>query len=246
MNMDMKIDKICRCCLREPKSKMKTMLDPFNNSKTTFLESYTLCSGINLQPETSCKQICNKCENKLKISYEFRELCHKSHQILQDIADDTEIKTEVLSDNDEVNDMEIVFSEGNGKLIHQVFVHDVEQPRPDDVKIEEQPAEEEEKIVVEPDEGSDGGHDDEMGMDYEDEEDDVVVSKVKVELGKVKVDMEEKTRAANQEETESATDSVISSYILEGNFVCEICDAMVNTSRELNEHKKSHLWVIKV
>jgi hypothetical protein len=243
--MDLKVDKICRCCLQERKIRMKTMLEPFNNSKTTFLESYTLCSGIVLQPETSCIHICGKCEKNLKISYEFRELCHKSHQILQDIAD-SEIKTEVLSDNEEINDMEIVFSEGNGKLIHQVFVHDVEQPRPDDVKIEEQPAEEEEKIVVEPDEGSDGGHDDEMGMDYEDEEDDVVVSKVKVELGKVKVDMEEKTRAANQEETESATDSVISSYILEGNFVCEICDAMVNTSRELNEHKKSHLWVIKV
>jgi Zinc finger, C2H2 type len=36
--------------------------------------------------------------------------------------------------------------------------------------------------------------------------------------------------------------NTLNHYLLEGNFICEICDEMFDTSQDLNSHKKGHVW----
>jgi uncharacterized protein YbaR (Trm112 family) len=36
--------------------------------------------------------------------------------------------------------------------------------------------------------------------------------------------------------------NTLNHYLLEGNFICEICDEMFDSSQDLNAHKKGHVW----
>jgi hypothetical protein len=129
MNSDNKFDKICLCCLTE-EGQMKNIQNELPASvlllKIQLAEGYQLCTGISLDTigePTDKKMICHQCEEKLKSSIEFRELCQASYQTLKekkaDIIPDLclDVKHEVLSDDEH----EIVV-EKNSSLFTEVYV----------------------------------------------------------------------------------------------------------------------------
>jgi hypothetical protein len=134
--MDIKTDNICRCCLQE-KNALKNMgqiiLVNSKQTKITLFEGYKICSGIELISQASHKDICQKCEDFLKISFEFRQLCRDSNDTLQERSGMiNDVKTETLSDIENNEHESIVYSEykpprskaGKHKQMyqHQVFV----------------------------------------------------------------------------------------------------------------------------
>jgi hypothetical protein len=133
--MDIKTDNCCRCCLQE-KSALKNMgqIVLVNSKQTniTLFEGYKICSGIELISQASYTDICQKCENFLKISFEFRQLCRDSNDTLQErsgMIDD--VKTETLSDIEDNEQESIVYSvykaprSKAGKHNKQMFQHQV-------------------------------------------------------------------------------------------------------------------------
>jgi Zinc-finger associated domain (zf-AD) len=87
MKSDVKYEKACRCCLAEHGHMKNLIEDTFqvtNGESITLLEGFTKCSGINPEADKTHTNVCNSCENKLIISYEFREQCQTSNRILEE------------------------------------------------------------------------------------------------------------------------------------------------------------------
>jgi transcription elongation factor Elf1 len=102
-----KFQNICFCCLTEEGQFKNMMKEAFTVAKikVQFVEGYTVCSGI--APEDGAvKNICLDCEDKLKQSYEFRELCRTSYKTLKEHQSEVpasyylDVKHEVDSDDD--------------------------------------------------------------------------------------------------------------------------------------------------
>jgi hypothetical protein len=120
----MEINKICRCCLSE-NGRMKNMLEEYfqfpKRHKIHLIDGYSTCTGIEQNIDQSSSNICEPCETKLTISYEFREQCRISNQAL--LKDDLlpVVKLETLSDEDP----NIVYNDStsqHSQHFNQVFV----------------------------------------------------------------------------------------------------------------------------
>jgi KRAB domain-containing zinc finger protein len=99
-----KLANICFCCLTENGQFKNMTEEAFISSqiKVQFVEGYTICSGIS--PSTDDEptiNICCTCEYKLKLSYEFRELCRTSYKTLTDRTAVVDVKREVVSDSED-------------------------------------------------------------------------------------------------------------------------------------------------
>jgi KRAB domain-containing zinc finger protein len=91
-----KFREICLCCLTE-EGQFKNMLEEAFPA-INYLAGYTTCSGISPDIE-STKNICSTCEDKLRLSYEFRELCRTSYKTFleKNPVDSSEnVKDEIL------------------------------------------------------------------------------------------------------------------------------------------------------
>jgi hypothetical protein len=127
METSNRINKICRCCLSE-NGRMKNMLEEYfklsKRRKIHLIDGYSTCTGIEQNIDQSSSDICEPCETKLTISYEFREQCQTSNQaFLKRLEDEllTVVKLETLSDEDP----DIVYNDSASQQSHhfnQVFV----------------------------------------------------------------------------------------------------------------------------
>jgi hypothetical protein len=246
METEVKLDSICRCCLQQNsdlKNMLKEMFIPKNESKITLLEGYTICSGLELKSENNYKSICSKCEENLKISFGFRQLCRDSNEILLDRAD---VKTEVLSDTEDNGQDNFVYSEHHEKsnksqtYRHQVFVkaaaNEIISIPTINIKSEEKSSKpevtkdpesigvaiilkEELQEMVKMDESDDDTHQD---PDLDDDD-----------------DVKDRKNAVVAEQS---GDENLDTFLLEGNYACPLCQLVLNNFREFKSHRKTHLW----
>jgi Zinc-finger associated domain (zf-AD)/Zinc-finger of C2H2 type len=106
MNVENKVDNICRCCLVE-EDNMKNMLIEMlvGPERVNFIEAYRICAGLKDLDEDIAmyKQVCATCEYKLKVSYDFRELCQSSAKTLKERSQYqmADVKMEALSDGED-------------------------------------------------------------------------------------------------------------------------------------------------
>jgi hypothetical protein len=102
-------NQICYCCLAETlDDDMKNMLkDKFDrcNFKLKLTDAYQTCSGINIDDDAFSQLfICRACETKLQASFQFRELCHNSHETMKgrlesalvDVKEEYESEQEII------------------------------------------------------------------------------------------------------------------------------------------------------
>jgi hypothetical protein len=161
---DIKLDIICRCCLTEEGSMKNMQKETFESGKkhkVRLLDGFAKCSGVNLFTELdeSTKNICQSCENKLRSSYDFRELCQTSDEVLRKKLDFiVDVKEEFDSENEE-NEKNIVYEDNQPYKFSQVFVAQKDKVKLLDLKTEAPKDDEEvmdysDGIVAEPDDSS--------------------------------------------------------------------------------------------
>jgi hypothetical protein len=238
---------------------MKNLFASDSASKITLLDRYTAVAGIKLNPATSnCQTICFQCEKKLQSSHEFRELCQKSDKTLQErssIKNESWASTELES---------FVYAEHHTLLqrtraetdifSHQVFVVNAAESSAIpmcDIKSEQISDEESE--------------DKEQGKEVKKLNEGVVIKKepLAVERNTTKTSPQNLVEGVASEEDDDNRD--YDSYdddvdvknetkssrvenpdilLLEGNFVCLVCEIVCDNLRDLRTHRKNHIWDI--
>jgi hypothetical protein len=232
---------------------MKNMLEDelmlSEKRKIELLQIYTACSGVDshhLTKDEPWKNICTVCEKKLVTSYEFREQCQESYRILQERAELLpELKEEILSDNEE-NTQGIIYAavdysdatkpENSAHLFTQVFVvKEQDSVLEPEIKIEvpevsviekevdsKQPAPEQ---IDNDDTQSNGSC---RAIDDFDEDSEGVVEKRKKRLK-----ISKPLPKLDDESFEIIAD-------MPGKFMCFICDEVLHTHRDYQNHKIMH------
>jgi hypothetical protein len=226
-----KFDKFCRCCLKEAKKTGLKDLQKDQIGSSPLIDCYKLCSGI--EDASGYKNICLKCTKSLKLAYEFRQLCQNSHQKFLDNSEKEDVKEEfqvvqVYPETDEIK--QEVFSDDEEEASPEI----VDEPKKSDMVVKSDVVvKSEQSLKSEETDGSDQEIDDrdeglptQMDVDDDDNE-------------------EEEDRGVDTTKEESSTEdcSTMNSYLLKGHFVCDACDAAFENCRDLNSHKKNHLWV---
>jgi hypothetical protein len=260
-----KFENICFCCLTE-EGQLKNMMDEIfvtTKVKVQFVEGYTVCSGIAPDVE-STKNICLTCADKLKSSYEFRELCRTSYQTLKERSEMmitelfVNVKHEIPSDNEE----DFVYSsskkEGKTDQFNQVYVRDTydngspsKRPKktvpsktlkpepchsitPD---TDEKPSLKAEHTVVDDDDQS--NHDSFPSADESDCEVEVKVKPKRRYRVKKKVKPEKvlKKRRFDIKKVPVGVDA----SNLDANFICHHCDIFLHSHNDFLTHREQHM-----
>jgi Zinc-finger associated domain (zf-AD) len=245
MDSDNKFDKICFCCLTE-EGQLKNMLDEVLLStkiKIQFVEGYTICSGIS--PDTSTlKNICQNCEEKLKTSYAFRELCRASYQTLKErsslIAEMcVDVKHEVASASENDDYVYDIFDEevkSDPCQFNQVFVKDISDQVPAKRKKKSTTKRHSKKHALQENDPTNA-----TPLKSEQTDDSDVSVRVK---RKPKVAKRSKRKEARPEkvkrfkpEPPPAEDTAV----MESTFVCYYCDAVMQTHNDFQKHRTEHM-----
>jgi hypothetical protein len=260
METEVKLDNICRCCLQE-KNDLKNMLKEIfiakNDGQITMLDGYTICSGVELKSESNYKSICRKCEKNLKISFDFRELCRDSNEVLLERAGLTDVKTEVLSDTEDNGQDNFVYSEyaqhqeesdSSQMYRHQVFVKAGEKGIISiptiKIKSEEKPS----KVVAAK----------EAVREPENVGVEIILKEERQELVKKDAESDDDRHQDPDYDSydddddvkdrkqavvaEHSGDENLDTFLLEGNYACPLCELVLDNFRDFKSHRKTHLW----
>jgi hypothetical protein len=244
MDSDIKFTNICQCCLVYD-APMKNMLTEIYH-EVKLIENFKECSGIDLlknQPKETSKNICHKCEINLKVSIEFRELCHKSQKKLKERLEcigDT-IKDEPASD-----DEPLVFSPKRGStrssaFFTKVFVKNLseggetsfpklEEKKPIAIKSSVQTE------TVPNDDDDDYFNSENFALDADSDSDEDDASAKTVKLEDKKHD-DAKTEPSGEEETDETSTMPVA-------IMCYHCDEFLTTQKDFVKHRKNHLILL--
>jgi hypothetical protein len=246
--MEKKFVNICFCCLTE-EGLLKDMLNEMFRT-IDFVECYTVCSGI-VPDYASTKNICSTCEEKLKSSYQFRELCRQSYQTLKDKTEFVpnlyvNVKHEVASDNE--NDF--VYDSSSKKVgknlktrqFTQVYVRDLnEEPLKTSAPVTNAP--------TQPETASKKAAVDEILLKAEDdvEEDDIkedIPKKAKptrsVKRRGVKVVKSvRKAKVTKEKPTQKLPHPDLDVEDMESKFTCYHCEIPSRTYNEFLQHRNT-------
>jgi hypothetical protein len=241
MKNDIKLNSICQCCLVDD-APMKNMLtETYRDVK--LIENFEKCSGIDLfkdQPIETRKNICQKCESNLKVSIEFRELCHTSQEQLKEILAAFNIKDEPVSDDDE-QPLVIYSSKKRGSTrSSEIFTHEVfvkVQPQEEDLLI---PKPEENKPVVivqdetvpKDDDDNDYFNNDHFTADHDSDSDENCGAPP--------------TKMAKLETKQSEPPVEDETLTMPVQIMCNRCDKFLPTQNEFFEHRKAHLAELNI
>jgi Zinc-finger associated domain (zf-AD) len=214
--MKPEFDKTCRCCLKEFKKTGLKNLHQDHFGSATLIECYKTCSGI--VDESNFKNICTKCTKTLKTAYKFRQLCQSSHQKFLDTSGKDDVKeefplVEIYPEIDQIK--------------HEILSDD--EKAEDDKTMDE--------VIVKNEQPLKSEETDESDQEMDDRDGDT----------QMEVDDGEEEQQGDDDDNSKTTDtedaSTMNSYLLKGHFVCDACDAAFENCRDLNAHKKNHIWV---
>jgi hypothetical protein len=238
MDCDNKFEKICFCCLTED-GDMKDMLHEVftfaeKKMKIQFVESYTICAGIEQSKiDNTVALICLTCEDKLRASYEFRELCRTSYRIHKEKTTGlvsnkdvvlVEIKNELPSDGEE---MDFVYDNSSKKSSHnfsQVFVKEKDQlaavPRVKKTGVKRPKATKPEYKIPKVEQPMVESENDDAPFDH-------------------KPTKKYKPLKSKKPKVEAVADSGLNESNFEANYICYHCDIFLPTHAQYLMHRES-------
>jgi hypothetical protein len=244
MESDLKFNSVCQCCLADD-APMKNMLTEMDQN-VKLIENFQICSGIDLllesnstKTEDTCKNICHNCESKLRLSIEFRELCHISQKILKErLSSIGVIKEEPISDDEPL----VFYTEKGSKrssiIRTQVFIRrqsdsDSKEIQPTSMKIEENIIEpviaQFQDVPIPKDDVDDDFFDNDDFCAGQDSDDESLPPKI--------VNTKE-NESVEEEKTGIIADEEIST--MPALFMCYYCDEILPTLKDLLVHRNNH------
>jgi hypothetical protein len=231
MTSDIKFRDICQCCLTE-EGFMKNMLTE-QLHEVKLIEGFKRCSGIDLlvQKGDNCqKNICEKCEQDLKVSFEFRERCHTSQRILRDRSSFiTAVKDEPISDDDALVLCDETTSKGSEQQqFTQVFVkHASSSAKVKCEPLKSEPTQNEYmEVKVNPDEMQMYLHNAEQQQEYYDES---------------KKPKRKKSKKRKSAPAAPAPLDSVDVATFEASYMCYHCDEYLPTHNEYVIHRDNHV-----
>ncbi|XP_030754551.1 uncharacterized protein LOC115881273 [Sitophilus oryzae] len=75
------LEKICRICIQTGVPLVDLNMVDFDSVRLS--EKLQICTKMVIAQETISSEICEKCVNKLRVSYHFQEMCNKSSKLIQ-------------------------------------------------------------------------------------------------------------------------------------------------------------------
>jgi Zinc-finger associated domain (zf-AD) len=266
---------VCLVCLTENmfgdmKSVFASQFEE-RDQKISYFEGYKLCSGVEPRSEQIFQSICSECEKNLKISFNFREQCRSSYDILLERSGLADVKSEVLSDTEDNGPVDFVYSEPTepvndeeSKMYrHQVFVQmkstgkvlvpvaqikkeekkpPVKERTPPEVR---DPASFAVEVVLKEEQTPAAAAECSSGDDDDDFGGDQQMNDDSDSYDDdedVKVDTKDKKSKSAKRRRESFEDENMDIFLLEGNFACPLCELVLDNFRDFKTHRKTHLW----
>jgi hypothetical protein len=220
MDIETKFESLCQCCLTETGVLKNMGTENFKRSNEhNLLAIYKKCSGVEITTAENYKfghRICERCVDRLTVTYEFREQCKSSYKVLKERYDLLmELKEEPMSDDEPL----ILNNDEPGKRT-QVFVrHKIKSEKfiilPTDTK------EETTELIQEPVNNDDSNNEDtDMMVDDEPDAKDVTPKEIV------------------EEPAEESLDEV---ETMEAHFMCYYCDAILTTHSDYIIHRENHV-----